>query len=75
MFEILMICLFLWIAFHLMVFSVRVAWSLAKVISVALFALAIPVMLVCLVFAGGMFLLLPLALISAAYGVLKWCVQ
>ena len=75
MFEFLMIGLFLWVSFKLLMFSVKVAWGLAKVISVALFALAIPVMLVCLVFAGGVFLLLPLALIGAAYGVLKWCVQ
>ena len=73
MFEFLMICLFLWISFHLMMFSVKVAWGLAKVISVILFLLAIPAMLVCLVFAGGVLLILPLTMIGAAYGLLKCC--
>ena len=71
MFEFLMIGLFLWVAFKLLVFSVQVAWGLAKVVSVALFLLALPVMMVCLVFTGGIFLLLPLALVGAAYGVLR----
>lgn len=73
MFEFLIICLFLWISFHLMLFSVKVAWGLAKVISAILFLLAVPAMMVCLVFAGGVFLMLPLAMIGAAYGLLKCC--
>jgi hypothetical protein len=63
MFELLVTGLFLWIAFHLMVFSVKVAWGLAKVVGVGLFLLAIPVMLVCLMFVGGVFLLASLVLL------------
>ena len=73
MFEFLMIGLFLWVSFKLLMFSIKVAWGLAKVISVALFVLALPAMMVCLVFAGGIFLLLPVALIAAAYGLLRCC--
>ena len=71
MFEILMIGLFLWLTFKLLMFSVKVAWGLTKVISVVLFLLALPIMMICLVFAGGVVLFLPLALIGAAYAVLK----
>ena len=71
MFEFLMIGLFLWLTFKLLMFSVKVAWGLTKVISVVLFLLALPIMMICLVFAGGVVLFLPLALIGAAYAVLK----
>ena len=38
------------------------------------FLLALPVLIVCLLFAGGMVLLLPVALIALAWGILKACV-
>ena len=38
-----------------------------------LFAVALPVLLVCLFVAGGLLLLVPLGLIGAAFGILKFC--
>ena len=52
----------------------RMAWGAAKIIASVLFALAVPMLILCLVFAGGFFLLLPLALVGAAFGLLKACV-
>jgi hypothetical protein len=39
-----------------------------------LFAVAVPLLVLCLMFAGGVLLLLPLALIGIAFGVVKACV-
>ena len=42
-------------------------------IAALLFAVALPVLLVCLFVAGGLLLLVPLGLIGAAFGILKFC--
>ena len=75
MMEFLVLIAFCWLFFKAVGLAFRMAWGAAKIIASVLFALAVPMLILCLVFAGGIFLLLPLALISAAYDVLKWCVQ
>lgn len=67
--SILAICLFV-AAIRL---AFRITWGVAKIIATVLMVLAIPVFIVCLVFAGGLVLLLPVALIAGAIGLLKAC--
>lgn len=73
MFELLVLILFCWLFFGAIRLAFKVAWGLAKVIAVILFILALPSLIGCLLFASGVILLLPLALIAAAWGVLKAC--
>lgn len=49
----------------------RISWSAAKIIATILMALALPVFIICLTFAGGFFLLIPVAVLAGAVGLLK----
>ena len=71
MFEILVVVLFIWLAWKAIGFSLTLAWGAAKIVGAILFVLAIPVLLLCLIFTGGIVLLLPVILIGIACGVLK----
>jgi len=74
MMELVLLVLFCWLFFKAVGLAFRMAWGTAKVIASILFALAVPLLVLCLIFAGGLFLLLPLALIGIAFGLLKSCV-
>jgi len=51
----------------------RMTWGLTKFLVGGLFALAVPLLLGCLLFAGGLLILVPLGLIGLAFGLLKAC--
>ena len=72
--DILLVILFCWLFFKAVGLAFRMAWGTAKILASLLFAVAVPLMVLCLIFAGGIFLLLPLALVGAAFGLLKACV-
>ena len=74
MMELLVLILFCWLFFKAVGLAFRMAWGAAKIIASVLFVLAVPLLILCLVFAGGIFLLLPLALVGIAFGLLKACV-
>lgn len=74
MLEILVILLFLWLFWQGIKLAFRIAWGVAKVIAVILFVLSIPTLIGCLLFAGGLALLAPLALIALAAGLLRICI-
>ena len=74
MFEILVLVLFCWLFFKAIGLVFKVAWGAAKVIAVLLSVLALPLLIVCLLFAGGFVLLVPVFLIAGAFGILKACV-
>ena len=71
MLEILTIILFCWLIFKAMGLAFRVAWGTAKMIASVLFVLAVPMLVISLLFAGGILLLVPLALVGLAFGLLK----
>ena len=71
MLEILTVVLFCWIFFKALGLAFRVAWGTTKLIAALLFAVAVPMLVVCLLFVGGIALLLPLALVGLAFGLLK----
>ena len=73
MFELLVFVLFVWLFVKAIGLSFRVTWGLAKVIAVILFALAVPALFVCLLVIGGAAILIPVALVAAAFGILKAC--
>ena len=71
MLDILVTVLFCWLFFKAIGLAFKVAWGTTKIIASVLFTLAVPMLFVCLVFAGGIALLLPLALVGIAFGLLK----
>ena len=73
MFELLMFVLFVWLFVKAIGLAVRVTWGLAKVSAVILFTLALPALIGCFLLAGGVVLLVPVALVGAAFGILKNC--
>ena len=74
MFELLVLILFGWMFIGALRLAFKVTWGFAQIAASILFVLALPVLIVCLLFAGGMVLLLPVALIALAWGILKACV-
>lgn len=74
MFELLVLVLFCWIFFGSIWLMFKVAWGLAKILTVILFIMALPTLIGCLLFAGGIVLLLPVILIAIAWAILKICI-
>ena len=71
MFELLVLVLFCWLFVKTIGLAFRVTWGLAKVVAVILFVLALPTLIGCFLVAGGILLLIPVALIGLAWGVLR----
>lgn len=71
MFELLVVAAFLWLFIKGLGLAFRVTWSLTKAVAIVLFVLAMPALLGCLLLAGGVLLLIPVALVGIAFGILK----
>ena len=74
MFELLTIAIFVWLLVKSIGFAFRLTWGVAKILASILIGLALPLLVVCLVFASGLALLVPIAVIGIAAGILKACV-
>ena len=74
MFELLVLVLFVWLFVKAIGLAFRVTWGLAKVIAVVLFTLALPALIGCFLVASGIVLLIPIALVGTAFGILNSCV-
>ena len=73
MFEFLVLVAFGWLFVKAIGLAFKVTWGLAKAAAVVLFVLALPTLIGCLLVAGGAVLLIPVALVAAACGILKTC--
>lgn len=72
MFEILILIITVWLGLKVLGLLFRTAWGLAKGLASILFALAIPMLFLFLIFAGsGILLLIPTLMITVAFGLLK----
>lgn len=71
MLEILFVLLFLVVFIKAAGLALKITWGAAKTAACLLFVIALPLLIVCLLFAGGLVLLLPVALVVAALGILK----
>lgn len=74
MVTLLTVILFVWLLGKAIGLAVKLAWGAAKVIAGILMVLAVPLLIVCVVFAGGIALIIPIAVIGIAFGILKACV-
>ena len=73
MFELLTVAIFIWLLVKAVGFAFKLTWGIAKVAASILIGLAFPVLIFCLLFAGGILLLVPLLMIAIAAGILKAC--
>ncbi len=71
MFELLILVVFIWLAIRAVALGLKLAWGLTKGIASLLLIIAFPALFGCLLFAGGVVLLLPIALLSAALWIMK----
>lgn len=73
MFELLTVAIFIWLLIKAVGFAFKLTWGIAKIAASILIGLAFPVLIFCLLFAGGILLLVPLLMIAIAVGILKAC--
>ena len=73
MFELLTIVIFIWLLVKAIGLAFKLTWGVAKIAASILIGLAFPVLIVCLVFVGGIALLVPIVMIAIAAGILKAC--
>lgn len=73
MFELLTTAIFAWLLVKTIGFAFRLTWGIAKIIASILIGLALPVLILSLVFAGGIVLLVPLVMLAVAAGIMKAC--
>lgn len=71
MFELLVVAAFLWLFIKGLGLAFRVTWGLTKAVAIVLFVLAMPALLGCLLLASSVLLLIPVALVGIAFGILK----
>lgn len=74
MFGILTLVVFAWLVWKAFGLFFKITWGLARIIAALLLVFAFPALFVCIVFIGGVALLLPIVLIGVAVGILKACV-
>ena len=73
MFELLTLAIFVWLLVKAVGFALRLTWGVAKITASILIGLAFPVLILCLLFAGGVLLLVPVVMIAIAAIILKAC--
>lgn len=73
MFELFTLVIFIWLMIKAVKLAIKLTWGAAKIIASILIGLAFPVLIVCLVFVGGVALLVPVIMIAIAAGILKAC--
>ncbi|MBQ8228663.1 MAG: hypothetical protein IJZ88_06585 [Clostridia bacterium] len=74
-FSILVTIAFIWLFIKVIGFLLKATWGLAKIVATILLILALPALILCFVFAGGALLLIPLALVAGAFGLVKLLVK
>jgi len=73
MIEILTVVIFVWLLVKAIGLAFKLTWGIAKIAASILIALAFPALIICLVFVGGIALLVPIMMIAIAAGILKAC--
>ncbi len=74
MLDILFTIMFCWLFFKAMGIAFHVAWGTAKLIASLLFIVALPLLVLMLIFTGGLLLLVPVIMVTIAWVILKSCV-
>ena len=75
MFELLTIIVFAWLLIKAIGLAFKLTWGMAKIVASILMVLALPLLIVCLLFVGGAILIVPVAMIGIAAGIMKSCIK
>ena len=75
MFELLTIVVFVWLTIKAIGLAFKLTWGMAKIVASILLVLALPLLIVCLLFVGGAILIIPVAMIGIAAGIMKSCIK
>ena len=75
MFELLTIVVFVWLLIKTIGLAFKLTWGMAKIVASILIVLALPLLIVCLLFVGGAILIIPVAMIGIAAGIMKSCIK
>ena len=75
MFELLTIIVFAWLLIKAIRLAFKLTWGMAKIVASILMVLALPLLIVCLLFVGGAILIVPVAMIGIAAGIMKSCIK
>lgn len=75
MLDIILTFLFISLFFKAIGLAFRLTWGAAKIAAALLMAAAAPLLILLLVFAGSVALLIPLAMVAIAAGILRACVS
>ena len=71
MFELLVIVVFCWLFVKVLKLAFHITWGMAKIVAILLCVLACPALIICLLFASGFVLLVPVLFVVGAYSILK----
>lgn len=74
MFEVLVVIAFLWLLVKAFGLVFKIAWGAAKIVASLLMMVAMPLLVILMIFVGGMVLLIPIAMIAIAVSILRACV-
>ena len=75
MFELLSVIVFVWLLIKAISLTLKLTWGMAKIIAGILIVLALPMLIVFLLFVGGAILIIPVAIIGIAAGIMKSCIR
>ena len=75
MLKILAFIVFTWLFFKTIGLTLKLTWGVAKIISGALMVLALPLLLVGILFVGGIVLIVPIIMLCIAAGITKLCIE
>lgn len=71
MVELLITALFLWLSYKFIGLALKITWGVAKLLASLLFIVALPSLVVCLLFAGGLLLIIPVLMLVGAIALLS----
>lgn len=71
MLDLIVIVLFIWLSIKAVGLTLKITWGIAKILASMLIVIALPALIVCIVFASGIILLAPVLLLAVAIGILK----
>ena len=74
MFELLTIIVFIWLLIKTIGLAFKLTWGMAKIIASVLMLFAVPLLIVCVLFVGGVILVVPVVMIGIAAGIVKACI-
>ena len=71
MLELLITVLFLWLSYKFIGLELKITWGVAKLIASLLFVVALPSLVICILFAGGLLLVIPVLMVIGAIALLS----